>query len=123
MKRIYVAGSYSCAGRCEPLGVDLISMKKGIEASIKVLKFGMAPFCPWLDYLFVLMDRDQDLPEKWYYDYSCAFLLACDAMLLLNYRNNSFGVDKELDLAKKHDIPVFWSFADLVTWKERGEVR
>ena len=119
MKRIYVAGSYACAGRCEPIGVDLISMRAGIEACLKVLYHGMAPFCPWLDYLFVLMDRQRCLPEKWYYDYSIAFLEVCDAMWVINQRGNGYGVAKEIEIAEGMGIPIFYRFEDLGDWNAR----
>ena len=122
MKRIYVAGPYSCDARCKGPGVNLTSMKFGIEACLKVLNHGMAPFCPWLDYLFVLMDRDNQLPDKWYYDYSNAFLVVCDAVWVIGKRKNSYGVQKEIDLAMFSDIPVFYDFDDVMKFNEPGHM-
>ena len=116
MKCVYVAGPYSCDNRCSGPGVNLASMRKGIEACLKVLKHGMAPFCPWLDYLFVLMDHDNELPEKWYYEYSDAFLLRCDAMWVTGQRKNSIGVSQEIELAKLRGLPIFYKFIDLWEW-------
>ena len=114
MKRIYVAGPYTCNGRCPGPGVNLTSMREGIEACLKVLNHDMAPFCPWLDYLFVLMDRDNTLPDQWYYNYSIAFLLACDAMWVIGQRTNSIGVQQEIDIAKEYSIPIFYNFPELL---------
>ena len=117
MKRIYVAGPYSCEWRCPGPGVSLTDMRKRIEACMRVLKLGMAPFCPWLDYLFVLMDHKNELPEKWYYDYSNSFLVVCDAIWVIGKRKTSFGVQSEIDLAKKNGIPVFYNLDDLYEWR------
>lgn len=117
---VYVAGPYTCNGRCEGPGVSLTSMKNGIEACIDVLSNDMAPFCPWNDYLFALMDKDNKLPNKWYYRYSNSFLAACDAMYVINCTPNSFGVHAEIKLAEKLGIPVFYTLENLVKHHDAG---
>ena len=116
-KRVYVAGPYSCEGRCKPLGVDLEYMRKGLEASVAILKMGYAPFCPWLDYLFQFISGGAELERKDYYEYSMAWLEAADIVYVIELRENSHGTQAEIDRAKELDIPVIYSIEEL---KEYG---
>lgn len=113
-KRIYVAGPYSCEGRCEPLGVDLDRMRKGIEAAVGLLHLGYAPFCPWLDFMFQFVSGGRFLERKDYYDYSMAWLEASDAVYCIELRLNSHGTLAEIARAKELNIPVFHNIHELV---------
>ena len=117
--RVYVAGPYSCQNRCEGIGVSLVAMREGIQACITLISDGMAPFCPWLDFMFVLMDHENGLPENWYYEYSNTFLLACDAMYIHNIRKESKGVADEMTLAGEHSIPIFSDYFELLEWRDK----
>jgi len=64
------------------------------------------------------MDRDDELPSGWYYDYSNAFLVVCDAVYVHAMRENSRGVKDEIALAEKHEIPIFYSFEALLEAKQ-----
>jgi len=113
-KRIYVAGPYSCEGRCKPLGVDLQHMRQGLKVCAKLMATGYAPFCPWLDYLYHFVAADDLIPSKLdYYDYSMAFLEVCDAVLVIDVRPNSTGVLAEIQRAESLGIPVFYRLSDL----------
>jgi len=113
-KRIYVAGPYSCAGRCKPLGVDLQYMRQGLKVCAKLMASGYAPFCPWLDYLYHFVAADDLIPSKLdYYDYSMAFLEVCDAVFVIDQRLNSHGVIAEIERAKSLGIPVVRTMSDL----------
>lgn len=115
-KRIYVAGPYSCAGRCEPLGVDLAYMRKGLQVSAQLLYLGYAPFCPWLDYLFHFAADDIHLPSKNdYYEYSLSWLAASDAVLVIDQRPGSVGTWKEIELAKQLGIRVYYNIYHLMS--------
>ena len=107
-KRIYVAGPYACDGRCKPLGVDLEYMRKGLEVSVKLLKMGYAPFCPWLDFMFQFVAGGSELRVQDYYEYSIAFLPVCHCMYVHDCRKGSIGTNAEIELAQKEDIPVFY---------------
>lgn len=110
-KRIYVAGPYSCDNRCKPLGVDLEYMREGLEASVKLLSMGYAPFCPWLDYLFQLVPGGHVLTREDYYEYSIAWLGACDAMVVIKLREGSYGTQMEINVAKNLGIPVYYGMS------------
>lgn len=107
-KRVYVAGPYSCEGRCKPLGVDLEYMREGLEVSIKFLNLGYAPFCPWLDYLFQFIHGGEQLERKDYYEYSLAWLAVSDAVYVIRYREKSVGTKAEIEEAERLNIPVFY---------------
>jgi len=103
MTRIYVAGPYS-GGTLQTLNNMRVGMRKATELMLK----GFAPFCPWLDYHFTLMLRENEsLTVEQYYAYSIAFMETCDAVLLVPGWENSKGTLKEIEIAEKVGIPVF----------------
>jgi hypothetical protein len=113
MKKIYVAGSYNADNIVAALDNMRIGMRKGLE----VLLEGFIPFVPWFDYHFQLMLRDgETLTKEDYYKYSIEWLKVCDALLVVNYRNGSVGTQMEIDYAKEHNIPVFFSIEELKEW-------
>ena len=112
-KRVYVAGPYSCEGRCKPLGVDLEYMRKGLEASVKIFKMGYAPFCPWLDYLFQFVSGGAELERKDYYEFSMAWLEVADMVYVIELREHSYGTQAEIDRAIELGIPVVYTLKKL----------
>lgn len=113
MKRIYVAGSYNGPNVIRVLD----NMRIGMEAAKMVLLAGMAPFCPWFDYHFQLMLKGhEELTIEDYYNYSIAWLEKSDAVYVCNYRQDSVGTKKEIDVALRLGIPVFYDFQDLLDW-------
>lgn len=108
MKRVYVAGLYSADNVMDVLR----NIRRGIEAATEVLKAGYAPFCPWLDYHFVLFDSNDELPKQAFYDYSMAFVEVCHAMLVISNAEGS-GVNAEIDRAKELGIPIVHTLSEL----------
>lgn len=110
MKRIYVAGAYSA----DNVITVLDNMRKGMRKSVEVLLKGFSPFCPWIDYHFQLMLRDnENLSVKNYYDYSMSWLEVSDAVLLLPNSENSKGTQEELKRAIELGIPIYNSLDDI----------
>ena len=104
MKRVYVAGAYSAGNVIDVLD----NMRKGMRLSTEVMLAGFAPFCPWLDYHFQLMLRDdENLTVQNYYDYSIAWLDASDAVLLVPGWESSKGTIAEIERAEQLGIPVY----------------
>lgn len=102
MKKIYLAGSYSddnVMGVLHNIGI-------GIKTATKILKEGNAPFCPWLDYHYALID--QTIPKENFYNYSMAFLEVCDEIWVLPNWEKSIGTQKEILRAKELNIPVIY---------------
>lgn len=109
MKRIYVAGPYSADNVMDILR----NIRNGIAASQQVFMAGYAPFCPWLDYHFVLMDFGDALTLDDFYEYSFAWLLVSDGLLVLEGWENSEGAVSEIAYAKMHNIPIFYDIDDI----------
>ena len=100
MKRIYVAGAYSANNVMDVLD----NIGKGISASVKILKGGEAPFCPWLDHQFHFYDGSLTIED--YYNYSMAWLEVSDEVRVLPGWENSKGTRAEIARAKELGIPV-----------------
>jgi len=109
MKRIYVAGPYSANNVMDVLR----NIRNGIEASQRVFMLGYAPFCPWLDYHYVLMDFGDALTLDDFYKYSLAWLLVSDGVLVLEGWEKSNGTIAEIAYAKIHNIPIFYDINDI----------
>lgn len=105
MKRVYVAGAYSADNVLDIMD----NMRRGMRVSTEVLLAGFAPFCPWLDYHFQLMLRDEErLTVADYYAYSIAWLKVSDMMLVLPNSEHSRGTQVEIGIAKEMGIPVWY---------------
>ena len=108
--RVYVAGAYSADNVIGVLG----NMRRGMALSLKVLQAGFAPFVPWFDYHFSLLD---EVSIDDYYAYSMAWLEASDAILIVpeGWRQSQ-GVLQEFRRARNKGIPAFFNLEDLKAW-------
>jgi hypothetical protein len=98
MKRIYIAGKYSDTGAVNVLQ----NIRLGIETAVeKVLLRGDIPFCPFLDCLFVLFDKDKRLTSQHFRDYSMSWLEVCDEVWFLPNWVTSKGCEAELKRARE----------------------
>ena len=109
MKRIYIAGPYSDDNVMDVLR----NIREGIRISTEVFKRGYAPFCPWLDFHYVLMDFDNKLTVEDFYEYSLAWLEKADAMLVIGNWTQSKGTQKEIEFAIINRIPIYYSIDEL----------
>lgn len=90
-------------------------MKKGIRLSTELLLAGYSPYCPWLDYQYMLMLRDnEELHVDDFYRYSIDWLLVSGAVLLVPGWENSKGTIEEIRIAKENGIPIFDNLNELV---------
>ena len=94
-------------------------MRKGLEASVELLTLGYAPFCPWLDYLFQFISNGNCLNRIDYYEYSLAWLLASDAMIVIELRKHSIGTSHEMKIAENNNIPIFKSIKTFKQWAKK----
>ena len=113
MIKVYVAGPYNAGNICSCLD----NMRRGMQASIDVLKAGYAPFCPWLDHHYGLMDGA--VTREMYQAQSMAWLEVSDAVLVLDGWETSSGTKAEIARAKEVGIPVFYTLDYLMTAMER----
>ena len=118
--RVYVAGAYSA----DNVITVLDNMRKGMRMSTEVMNLGYAPFCPWLDYQFQLMQREdlgESLSVEDYYEYSLAWLDASDCVLVVPGYENSKGTMKELAYAAQMGLPIYYKVEDL--YESENELR
>lgn len=119
--RVYVAGAYSADNVMDVLR----NMRVGINASMQVLVAGYAPFCPHLDYHFVLAEREPNAPlvVADFYRYSMTWLEASDCMVIVSGYGTSKGVLAEYERAQLLGIPIYQSLEELFhkepKWRER----
>ncbi|HOD08754.1 MAG TPA: DUF4406 domain-containing protein [Myxococcota bacterium] len=108
---VYVAGAYASP---EVITV-LNNMGKGISAAAQLLQAGFAPFCPWLDGLFIIQQGGTNtLTADDMKRYSMAWLERSDCVLVLSGWENSEGTKAEIARAQELEIPVYYNMADLM---------
>lgn len=104
MKRIYIASAYT-------IGDPAVNVKLQIDTAAFLIDKGFAPFVPLL-YHFQHMAHPR--PYDVWINVDNAYVTVCDALLRLP--GESKGADAEVNLAKRHGIPVFYSVEELVEW-------
>jgi len=112
VRRVYVAGPYAAKDEIS----TLTHIRDGINVSARLLELGFAPYCPWLDYHFVLACGTCP-PVSAFYELSNAWLDASEAMLVTGDWSNSNGTKAEILRAQMKGIPVFHDIPSLLHWK------
>jgi hypothetical protein len=114
MKRIYIAGAITPVGKNHPVLEYLTNKRRGIRATVEVLRRGYSVFCPFTDddYWMVLMEGEE-IPPKMIYQASLSMLEVCDGVLVIPGWEDSMGTKKEMERAREINIPVFFSLDDL----------
>jgi hypothetical protein len=102
MKKIYIAGKYDDVN----VRKVLLNIRAGIEMAVKVLKNGDIPFCPFLDFLFILMGEGYSLDQDALRNYSMKWLEVCDEVWFLPSCGSSKGCRAEWERAKELNIPI-----------------
>lgn len=115
IKRVYVAGLYSRNpdGSQANIVQALGNMRRGQMACLQVWRAGFAPFCPWQDYQYSLLD-DQPITKEMYQTLSMRWLEVSDAVLVISGEGIGSGVDREIARAMELGIPIFRSLEELV---------
>lgn len=113
MKRIYLAG---------PISGDTLTflenVRRGLKASVELIKMGHAVFSPFLDYQFNLVAGDgRSLTLDEYQANSMAWLEVADAVYVLPGWQFSRGTKLEIDRALELNIPVLFYNPDAGTIK------
>lgn len=97
---VYIAGPYS--SNVEP------NVHRAIDAAEVVSAQGLVPVIPHLNYFWHL---DYPHDYEFWMDQDTQLLVRCEALLRLP--GYSPGADREVELAQKLGIPVFYSFKEL----------
>ncbi|MBM3709886.1 MAG: DUF4406 domain-containing protein [Actinobacteria bacterium] len=110
MKRVFIAGKYSDDNIIDVLN----NIRTGIRAAVELMLLGYAPFCPFLDYQFQFMLREnENLKVEDYYNYSLTWLEISDIVYILPNSENSTGTQKEIKRAKELNIPIIYRLDEL----------
>lgn len=116
IRRVYIAGLLTPRGiwSVNPAIDYLANVRNMIRASLDVFFAGYVPFCPALDFQFFLFLRNSErITEPMIKRYSIDWLEICDAIFLTKGWRKSTGTLREIEFAKKHNIPVFESIKEL----------
>jgi len=105
-KTVYVAGPYSH-------GDVAVNVREAIQAADRLLIYGFYPYVPHLTHFWHLVFPR---PYQEWLELDKVWLKKCDAVLLLP--GKSPGAEKEVDLAKEYNIPVFESIGELLEWRD-----
>lgn len=119
IKRIYIAGLLTPVGvwSQNPAIDYLMNVRNMVRLGIEALLAGFDPFVPALDFaMFLLLREDERITEPMIKRYSASWIEACDAVLLVKGWRKSAGTKKEIELAKRLNIPVFESIEDMVKY-------
>jgi hypothetical protein len=104
MKKIFISGPYTHGDVAQ-------NVKRSMDMANSLLNAGFAPYCPHLTH-FLHMNSFQEY-DIWL-RLDIAYLETCDAILRLSGKSN--GADKEVEFALRHNILVFYSYEDLVSY-------
>ena len=104
--KVYVAGPYS-------KGDVAINIRNAILVTNNLLDKGYVPYTPHLTHFWHLVTPR---PYEEWLEYDNHWVPVCDALLRIS--GDSLGADKEIELAKSHNIPVFYSEEELDNWRE-----
>lgn len=99
--KVYVAGPYSSAPEA--------NTDAAIEWGNELLAAGYVPFIPHLVHFW--HERFPGSYEQWM-GYVTEFLLTCDVVLRIP--GESPGAERELQIARKHSMPIFYHLQDLL---------
>ena len=102
MKKVYIASPYT-------IGDVAVNVRAQLQVFDILADNGFCPFAPLLSH-FQHMYHPRPYEDWLKFDYE--WILVCDYLLRLP--GESSGADKEVELAKKNNIPVFYSVEDLL---------
>ena len=112
--KVYIAGALSSREKNErspsQVVVDYLqNINKMCKIAGAVRKAGHCPFVPALDFALGMINGNWT--EEDYRGLGMEFLEVCDAMLVISH---SWGVNKEIEEAKRLFIPIYYSLEDLI---------
>ncbi|MFT5723283.1 MAG: hypothetical protein ACI9JN_000392 [Bacteroidia bacterium] len=102
MLKIFISGPYTKGDVAQ-------NVKMSMEVTNQLIDLGFAPYCPHLTH-FLHMNNFQPY-EKWL-ELDIEYMILCDAILRIP--GDSAGADKEVELAKKRGILVFYDINQIL---------
>jgi hypothetical protein len=114
MVKVYVAGAYSANNVLDVL----VNIGHGEELATQCFLSGYAPFCPWFDKEFIIRHPEKEYTVDMFYEYSIAWLEVSDCILLVPGWEFSKGTLKEIEIAKKLNMPIFKDIESMINYYE-----
>lgn len=109
--KVYIAGKISDYGV-----KHLSNMSKFFDMQDRLIRLGFAPLNPAADFMLGL--RHDDYTYNMYFDPNAEWLKVSDAVLVLPGWETSEGAKREIKIAEKFCIPVFYDVISLIKWAE-----
>jgi hypothetical protein len=108
--KVYIAGAYSADNV-----IDILkNIGRGEKLAAEIFNCGFSPFCPWFDKSFIIHEPESDYKVEQFYEYSIAWLLVSDCLLLADGWENSKGTLKEIEIAKEMKKPIYYNIIELL---------
>jgi len=117
--KVYIAGALSSKENANRNPSQVVTdylnnVHKMCKVAGLLRKHRFSPFVPALDFALGMICGDWN--EDMYRGMSNEFLEVCDYMLVIS---DSWGVQREIALAKELGIPIFYDLTELVRTEER----
>jgi hypothetical protein len=118
--RIYIAGAMTPTGSGNHAIEYLKNVRAGIRVSTDLMLIGFSVYCPMIDFQYFLNLRDwENLSELNVRECGMSFVEHwAEVLYVLPGWEKSTGVHDEVKTACLHNIPVFYSIRDLLTYFE-----
>lgn len=111
MMRIYVAGKLTANT------VDYIkNIREMTIESVKLMKEGFSVFVPGWDFISVLVTGEFEVKDL--FNNSEEWLKVSEAVYVCDNWRTSKGTKKEIKIAKKNKIPLFYNIKDLIKFRD-----
>jgi hypothetical protein len=109
--KVYIASPYT-------LGDIAVNVRFQIDIADQLIGRGLTPFVPLYSHFQHMI---HPRPYQTWMNLDKEWLVACDCVFRAG--GESAGADEEVALAQKLNIPVFYSFTDLITWYKNYDVK
>lgn len=114
--KVYVAGALNA----DAIGY-IKNLRRMFKHSVMLMKAGYAVFVPGLDLLLLL--QSDTINYNFVFWNSWAWIKVSDAVYVCPKSKRSKGTKREIKLAKKQGIPIFYKIADMNEYFELHETK
>jgi len=121
IKVVYISGPITNGMRHPKRKAMLKHVLRAIGVGITMIKSGLAPIIPHLDWLFGWHKRGKTITWEKFLNWDLMVINNCDAVYRLP--GKSTGADIEVRYAKKQRKPVFYNIKSILKYNELKEVK